>query len=212
MSAVTVRSDDGLNLEAHFDHPHRTRAALLICHAHPAMQGTMNSPLLVAVRDAALERGIAVLRFNFRGVGASEGHFGTGVAEVADASGALAHVRATIPDVPVAVAGWSFGAAVAVRVAAARPDLACCVAIAPATERKPDVTEGLPPAAELGLNVPTLVVVGSNDRHTPPDRCRAWAEGAGARYVEINAANHFFWAKYEPLVGEVVGFVDAHTT
>jgi uncharacterized protein len=211
VTEITIRSDDGLDLEGDIDVPGVPRAAALICHAHPAMQGTMNSPLLLAVRDALVARDIAVLRFNFRGVGRSGGEFGTGIAEVADASGALGYLRDNADDVPIAVVGWSFGGAIAIRLTARFPDLCCCVAIAPATERKPGVTEGLPPAGELNSTVPTLVVVGSNDRQTPAERCRAWAEGAGARYVEIRAANHFFWAKYEPLVDEVTSFVTEHT-
>ena len=211
MTGVVIRSDDGLDLEGDIDVPGTPRAAVLVCHAHPAMQGTMNSPLLLAVRDALLDIDIAVLRFNFRGVGRSQGEFGTGVAEMADASGAFGYLRAHLGNVPAGVIGWSFGGAIAIRLTGRFPDLRCCVAIAPATERKPGVTEGLPPAGELNLSVPTLVIVGSNDRQTPADRCKAWAEDAGARYNEIRAANHFFWAKYEPLVEEVTSFVSEHT-
>lgn len=211
MTHETFTSEDGLKLEGEVDLPDDHRAALLICHAHPGMQGTMNSPLLLALRDEAVKRRIAVLRFNFRGVGTSEGTFGTGVDEVADAAGALTHLRARAGDVPHAVAGWSFGGAVAVRLAARRRDnLACCIAIAPSTEEKAGISAGLPPASELGISVPLLVVVGSNDEHTPPERCRPWAEDAGARYIEIKAANHFFWARYERVAGAVADFLDEH--
>jgi alpha/beta superfamily hydrolase len=53
-----------------------------------------------------------------------------------------------------------------------------------------------------------LVVVGSNDDLTPPEDSLAWASAAGTRFEEIPAANHFFWAKYEPLVDTIAGFLE----
>ena len=68
MSGLTFRSRDGLELVGELDAPEVIDAALVICHAHPNMGGTMKSPLLIALKDAMLARGYAVLRFNFRGV------------------------------------------------------------------------------------------------------------------------------------------------
>lgn len=210
MTRVTFESEDGLRIEGELDVPERPRASLLICHAHPGMQGTMNSPLLVALRDAAVAREIAVLRFNFRGVGESEGTFGDGIAEVADASAALSLLNERTGGVPAAVAGWSFGGAVALRLAAERKELFCCVAIAPSTRPKEGISAGVPAASRLGITAPVLVVVGSNDEHTPPQDCRGWAEEAGAIYLEIKAANHFFWARYERLTEAALAFVQEH--
>ncbi|HEX2050233.1 MAG TPA: alpha/beta hydrolase, partial [Actinomycetota bacterium] len=123
MTAATLRSDDGLALEAAIDEPGRPPvAAVVVCHPHPRMGGTMDAPLLLALRDALVARSWAVLRFNFRGVGASEGEASDGIAEVADARGALAEARRRWPDAPLALAGWSFGAAVAVRAEAGDHD------------------------------------------------------------------------------------------
>jgi hypothetical protein len=174
------------------------------------MGGTMQAPLLVALRDEMEGRGWAVLRFNFRGIGASEGRSSTGLDEVADASGALDYVRRRLPQLPVALAGWSFGAAVAVRAAASEPDLAACVAIAPAVTATPDITAGLPSADELRFDVPLLVVCGANDETVSPEKARAWAEAVpGARYVVIPAANHFFWAKYDELNRTIGTWLDS---
>jgi alpha/beta superfamily hydrolase len=148
------------------------------------------------------------LRFNFRGVGGSEGEPTTGIEEVADAHGAVDLVRERFPEVPVAIAGWSFGGAVAIKTAAERDDLSACVAIAPAVKEKPGVTAGLPPPEDLELEIPLLVVVGANDDLTLPTDCKAWAERAGTSYVEIPAANHFFWAKYEQLTAAVAEFLE----
>jgi alpha/beta superfamily hydrolase len=168
------------------------------------MGGTMNAPLLLALRDEMVGRGWAVLRFNFRGIGASEGTSGTGVDEVADAGGVVDHALASYPDAPRAVAGWSFGAAVAVRLAATEASLAGCAAIAPAVEEKPGVTAGLPPPGRLQLTVPLLVVYAANDKQVSPDACDAWGTSAGADVVRVPGANHFFWAKYAQL-SKIVG-------
>lgn len=201
---LTIRSRDGLALEAAADAPPEPKAVLVLCHPHPQMGGTMNAPLLLALRDEMVRRGWAVVRFNFRGIGASEGESSTGVAEVADAAGAADYAAERFPSLPRAVAGWSFGAAVAVRLAAAEPGFVGCVAIAPAVIERPGVTAGLPPAADLGLSTPVLVVAAENDRQVPADECSAWGEGAGAQVERVSGANHFFWAKYDRL-SELVG-------
>jgi alpha/beta superfamily hydrolase len=200
---VTIVSADGLRLESEFERAVHPRSVLVVCHAHPRMHGTMNSPLLLALRDAALEDGHSVLRFNFRGVGSSEGEFGDGLDEVEDAHGALAFAREQHPRLPVAILGWSFGGAVAIRAAAEDGDVAACVGIAPSVTPKEGISVGLPPPDEVDLKSPLLIVCGSNDEIVSPADCRRWAEGANGRYIEIKAANHFFWAKYEPLVAEV---------
>ncbi len=205
---LTIRSRDGLALEAELDEPERVRAALVLCHPHPQMGGTMNAPLLLALRDEMAERGWAVVRLNFRGIGASEGESGTGIGEVADAGGGADYLAERFPRLPRALAGWSFGAAVAVQLAAAEGGFAGCAAIAPAVEEKPGITAGLPPPSQLDLRVPLLVVYGANDKQVSPDACEAWGTAAGADVVRVQGANHFFWAKYEELAAIVGDWLD----
>jgi uncharacterized protein len=206
---LKISSADGVALEAELDRPDDAKAGLVFCHPHPKMGGTMNAPLLLAVRDEMVGRGWAVLRFNFRGIGDSEGESSMGVEEVADARGALKELRKALPDAPVAIAGWSFGGAVAVRTAAEDPDLVACTAIAPAVTERPAVTAGLPPPHELALSMPVLFLCGSNDDQVPPEECRAWVEELPAgTYEEIPGANHFFWAKYDRLTGVIADFLD----
>lgn len=202
---LQLMTEDGLTLEAIVDQPDEPAiACLLLCHPHPKMGGTMNAPLLTALRDEMVRRGWAVLRFNFRGIGASEGEAGLGIAEVADARAGLAAARQTTPDEPVAVAGWSFGGAVAVRLVAEEPGVAALVAIAPAVKEKPDVTAGLPSPDEIELRCPVHVIVGANDDLVSPQDARAWSEDVGANFHEMSGANHFFWGKYDDLTGQVV--------
>ncbi|MEA2485669.1 MAG: uncharacterized protein QOD46_780 [Actinomycetota bacterium] len=207
--AVALTSSDGLQLEATLDSSGSPGAVLLLCHPHPQMGGTMNAPLLLALRDEVIARHWAVLRFNFRGIGGSEGESGTGDAEAADVRAGAAFLRERFPGMPLALGGWSFGAAVAVRMACADERLIACFAIAPPVTAKPGVTVGLPPPDECNMSCPLLVVVGANDDQISPAECRAWTEQvATARYVEMGGANHFFWAKYDALVSAVTGFLD----
>lgn len=203
-----LQTSDGLALEAEWDAPDELQAVFVFCHPHPQMGGTMNAPLLIAVRDALLESGWGVLRFNFRGIGRSEGTSSIGLEETKDAAAALEEAQRRAGNLPVAIGGWSFGAAVAVRVANGAPHLAALVAIAPAVKEKPGITAGLPPADEVSLQMPTLFIVGVNDDLTLPGDCSKWARAAGAIFVEMKGANHFFWAKYPALAAEITTFLD----
>ncbi len=205
---IRASSSDGLSLEAVFDHPDNPVASIVLCHPHPKMGGTMKAPLLVALRDHLVQQQWGVLRFNFRGIGSSDGESGTGVAEVADADGALAHASGVYPELPLAIAGWSFGGAVSLRAASLRPELVACTAIAPAIVPKPDITAGAPAPDSFTFPGPTLVVCGANDRHVSPAACRSWAQETGASYQEMKGANHFFWGKYEALAAALGDFLD----
>ena len=207
--ALTITARDGLKLEARLDEPPAPGGVLVLCHPHPKMGGTMNAPLLDALSGELVGRGWAVLRFNFRGIGASDGKSGMGIDEVADAIGALDAARARY-DLPIAIAGWSFGGAVALRAALEDGSLEACCLIAPAVNEKPGTTAGLPSPNGLGLRSPALVVCGANDEQVDPAVCADWATRAGATYIEIPAANHFFWAKYDKLATVVGDFLDAY--
>lgn len=205
---LRLQTADGLSLEARLESPEHPGGVFVFCHPHPQMGGTMNAPLLEAVGACLLARGWAVLRFNFRGIGASEGTSSVGLEEVADAEAAVAEARSRFTDLPVAIGGWSFGAAVAGRTAAADDDLAAYVAIAPAVAEKPGITAGLPSPTEVRLAMPALVVIGANDELVDTAEARSWAEAVGAHYVELKGANHFFWAKYDALTEVVCDFLD----
>jgi uncharacterized protein len=206
--AFRIQTSDGLSLETVLQTPDTPGGVFVFCHPHPQMGGTMNAPLMKAVAAELLMRGWAVLRFNFRGIGASEGQTGIGIDEVADAEAAIEEAHSRFSDLPVAIGGWSFGAAVAGRVASQRPDLAAYVAIAPAVTEKPGITAGLPPADEVRLPKPSLIVVGVNDELVEPTQARDWAEGAGARFEGMKGANHFFWGKYDNLATLIGDFLD----
>ena len=202
---MTVTSSDGLSLEGVVDEPKAVRGAVVLCHPHPKMGGTMNAPLLVALRDRLVDAEWAVVRFNFRGIGSSEGEASTGEAEVADAEGALALSRGRFPDAAHVIAGWSFGAAVAVRTMMRDPEISAGVAIAPAVKEREGVTAGLPDPRHVRLTSPLLFLCAANDDVVAVDDCRVWVEAVpSCDLVEVRGANHFFWAKYDDLGDAVV--------
>lgn len=207
--ALSITTKDGIALEAEADAPSQPLAALVICHPHPQMGGTMDAPLLLALCAHLVDAGWATLRFNFRGIRGSGGEAGIGHEEVKDARAALAEARSRWPGVPLGIAGWSFGGAIAVKAAAEDDGLVACVAIAPSITEKEEITAGLPPPHTLDLGVHTLFVVGANDEHTPPAAARSWAAEADIEFKEVKGANHFFWGKYEHLAAEIVGFLRA---
>lgn len=97
----------------------RTAKAAVICHPHPQYGGDMHNNVVVAVARELVGRGIAALRFNFRGVGASQGSYGQGIGEQEDVRGAIDFLTQTELGFPgeIYLVGYSFGALVGLRVA-----------------------------------------------------------------------------------------------
>jgi alpha/beta superfamily hydrolase len=110
-------------LEAVLREPAAPVAAVVVCHPHPLGGGTMNNNVVYRAAKALVEGGLATLRFNFRGVGASTGRYDEGVGEEDDARDALAFLRARHPTLPIWMAGFSFGARVGLTVGAREPSV-----------------------------------------------------------------------------------------
>src|SRR5262245_45790678 len=106
-------------LEALVEEPEdrEPREACLVCHPHPLYGGTMHNKVVYRIARALRTSGSVVLRFNFRGVGKSQGVHDRGPGELEDARVALEWLRARYPGLPYAVAGFSFGARIAARLA-----------------------------------------------------------------------------------------------
>jgi alpha/beta superfamily hydrolase len=94
-------------------------AAAVVCHPHPQQGGTMHNHVTYRIGDAFRKAGVAALRFNFRGVGRSTGTYDGGRGEVDDARAALDFLADLYPGAALVLAGFSFGAHVALRLAAA---------------------------------------------------------------------------------------------
>ncbi len=107
-----------------------TRAGI-VCHPHPQYGGDMYNPVVEAIAEAMQGAHCATLRFNFRGVGTSTGTFDNGIGERLDAAAAVQHLRTCTGLSQVILAGYSFGALVALEAAALLPEVGMVIAVAP---------------------------------------------------------------------------------
>jgi alpha/beta superfamily hydrolase len=170
--------------------PHPAGGAV-ICHPHPLYGGDMDNDVVVAIADTLAASGLAVLRFNFGGVGGSGGRYDDGRAEVDDAEAALDALRVRVPpDTPLTVVGYSFGAWVALRV---RTPVARVVAIAPPLE--------LLAQDAATTTAPVVYVAGTGDDFCPADRLATLAPPDAVRTVA--GADHFFVGRTRELAAAV---------
>lgn len=178
---------------------------VVICHPHPQFGGEMHNNVVGAVVRAALGTGIAALRFNFRGVGASEGTYDGGRGEQDDARAALATLRSQ-PEVDsgnVALAGYSFGSTVALNVAGGRDDLSALVAVSCPTHRGAEVP--------VRLKCPALFIAGDRDQYVDTERLREYRELGDEVTVEVlEGVDHFWWGSDGRLIEAVGGFLREH--
>jgi len=161
--------------------------AAVICHPHPLHGGSLHNKVVHRVAATLHGLGAAVLRFNFRGVGASAGRFDEGEGELADARAALAWMRARHPDARLWLGGFSFGAWIAARLAALEPELERLILVAP-----PVGTHDL--SVLRGVTVPKLVIQGTADVLCPLAMLeRAYPEWAEPKTLtRVEGASHFF--------------------
>ena len=133
MPIVTDLRGPAGRLEALIDAPEcgAVRAAVVFAHPHPQYGGTMHTKTVYQSAKALARLGCAVLRFNYRGVGASEGAFDSGPGEQADFRAALDYMAGRYPGVPLWAGGFSFGSWVALEVGAADPRVSLLIGIAP---------------------------------------------------------------------------------
>ena len=160
----------------------------------------MRHPLLGAIANAAVPAGVEVLRFNFRGIGASTGAYDGGVGEVDDIAAAVRFMQAR--ELPVTgVAGWSFGAATALRWQAETESTLDYVGIAPPVDSP--LTPALPEPIDLQEANRTFIV-GDRDQFVDADGLEAYADSIGATTVRYETADHFFILREKRLAADVI--------
>lgn len=179
----TAITADGASLPGEVVRPTgAARGAVTLCHPHPDYGGDRFNIVIDTLFTLLPTAGFAAARFDFRRPVAT-GPGGRGEQAELDARAMLDATAAAVPDVPLVLAGYSFGAAVGLAAAAHRPDVAAIVAIAP-------------PAPMLALDavptVPTLLVVPAHDQFGPPDVIAPLVAGwPAATVVTIDSADHF---------------------
>jgi uncharacterized protein len=193
-------------LEALYEAPADTRAigVAVVCHPHPQYGGTLQNKVVHTLARAFVARSFLALRFNFRGVGASEGTFDDGPGELQDALAASRAAQQRCPDGPLWFAGFSFGAAIAIR-AAAESDADGLVSIAPAMSRVKGSSLDQPAC-------PWLIVQGDEDDLVNVDDTIAWVNDLepGPELRIFESAEHFFHGQLVPLRKTVQAFITEH--
>lgn len=159
---------------------------VVICHPHPQMGGTMDNKVVTTLARAATDVGWSAVRFNFRGVGASAGAFDHGVGEREDARAVLAWAARQWPGEPPALAGFSFGAWVAMRLAL-EASVSRLLTVAPPVDRFADFPDHAP-------HCPWWIIQGLADEVVDSARVLAWAEQMipPPRLVTLPGVSHFF--------------------
>jgi hypothetical protein len=188
------------NLEGLWKEPEGPRVgAAVVAHPHPLHGGTLHNKVVFRAARALSRGGYGVLRFNFRGVGLSEGQFDSGRGETDDFRAALDEAERR-GGRPLVAAGFSFGSAAALRAIDTDPRVVAFIGV------------GIPLTSEAAARlprskVPALFVLGAEDRIGPPAMLREWAAGSG-RIVELAGADHFLDGKLELLEKAVSGFLE----
>lgn len=208
--SVTFTTADDLRLEGRLSVPDVPAGGAVICHPHPRYKGTMSSSLVPAIQRAIAARGWAALRFNFRGVGRSEGRYSGGVGELKDVSAALDVVAAEVGEAPLAVVGWSFGALVGLAAAVADERVSAYAAVAPPVVMRHEVDlPPLPPAERLAAwKGRALAACGTQDPFCRPKALEAWVEHIpGATLKIFEGEDHFFTSGKVELAETVASFI-----
>ena len=191
-------------LQAVFEWPAEGDIAgtVVVCHPHPQHGGTLHNKVAHTLARSFVRLGFAALRFNFRGTEDSEGHFDEGVGEVDDALAAIDWLEDRMPGYSMWLAGFSFGAAIAVRAALVR-DVEGLISVAPAVSRFASGLESQP-------RCPWLVLQGDEDELVSVDETVDWLNSLapGPELQVFEGAEHFFHGRLTDLRGAVVSFVE----
>ncbi len=178
--------------------------AVVVCHPHPMLGGDMDNPVVTAICRALDLRGIASLRFNFRGTGRSEGEFTNGPGEGNDAEAALETLSLWpgIDSARVGLAGYSFGATAILRGIAGFSAARCLALIAPPVS----AVDGSDAARDKR---PKLFISGENDRIAPPLELQRALDGfdASTQFFQVPGADHSLRGAENVVAEEVARFM-----
>jgi alpha/beta superfamily hydrolase len=179
----------------------RPARAAVVCHPHPQHGGTMHNKVVYRAAKAFESLGYAVLRFNFRGVGASEGSPGDGAGESEDVRAALDWLAAEDPGLPLVLAGFSFGNAVGLPVGAGDGRVTHLVGIGTPTDRFH--FDALSKSTK-----PKLFVQGDRDEFGPLEALRAGLHAVALpwKLVVVEDADHFFTGRLAALQQAITDF------
>lgn len=176
------------------------RAVAVIAHPHPLFGGSMDNKVVTTVARAMAAAGAAAYRFNFRGVGKSEGIHDDGRGETRDMLAVIDYVRRQQPGLPLWLSGFSFGGAVALA-AGVQAGASELILVAPAFERLAgwDLAVG-----DAGVPESALVIHGEHDETVLLASSLDWARPRSVPVVVVPGADHFFHQRLH-LIRQIVG-------
>ena len=178
---------------------------VLICHPHPPDGGTMNNKVVTTLAKAFIDLGFISLRFNFRGVGQSEGDYNHGNGELLDCLALIKCLQQMRPNAELALAGFSFGAWVALKASESMTPK-FMVSVAPPVGFR-DFSDVMPP------NCPWLAIQGMADEVVNAETVLAWLQQQtpAPEIIKMENTSHFFHGKLVPLRTYVSEFLARHS-
>ena len=211
MPEIVIPGPEG-RLEAIYNKGSETTSPLcLVLHPHPRQGGTMNNKLVYNTYQAFKKSSFSTLRFNFRGVGKSLGTYDNGIGELTDAAAALDWLQTENPAARATwIAGFSFGAWLALQLLMRRPEISGFVAISP-------------PASlyDFGFLAPCpasgLIIQGSEDKIVQEESVSELVEKLNKQnninvdYKKIIGADHFFAKNLDDIQKKIKKYIDKNT-
>ena len=192
-------SSKGIQLESLLS-THETfpvKGGLVFCHPHPQYGGDMHNAVVATAVGAAFQQGFTTLRFNFRGVGGSEGSYEEGIGEQEDVRAAVEYLMSTLkaPDSVLIVGGYSFGAMMSLPIAVRDDRIKGVVAVAPPLEMHDF-------GFLNGYRRKKLIIAGDQDLFCPVPSLEKWYEGLDEpkSLAIIKGADHFFFRHTRDLI------------
>ena len=208
MPDVIMNGPEG-RLEGRYQHGKLPNAPIaLMLHPHPQHGGTMNNKVIYTLYHGFARRGFSVLRFNFRGVGRSQGRFDRGEGELSDAAAALDWLQSYNPNASQCwIAGFSFGAWIGMQLLMRRPEISGFISVAPPANVYD--FSFLAPCPSSGL-----IIQGDQDTVVPQEAVGKLIQklshqrGIKIDYKVIAGASHFFNEHLDQLAGAVDEYLE----
>ena len=200
---VSFHTSDGLTLTGLLSSGEEGRGWVILCHPHPLYGGDMYNNVVGTLHGALAQQGFSTLRFNFRGVGGSEGGYGEGAAEVEDVQGAVDFITAEKDaDIPLYLLGYSFGAYVGVRGVEGDGRVKALICVSP-----PVTIYDFTSLKEEGR--PKLIVSGERDVICPVKDVEGLFLSLPQPKVLhlVPDADHFWWSMEDHVAGHVIDFL-----
>jgi alpha/beta superfamily hydrolase len=207
MPEVIITGPEG-RLEGRYQHSKQPNAPIaLLLHPHPEHGGTMNNKVIFHMYHAFTRRGFSALRFNFRGVGRSQGKFDRGEGELSDAAAALDWMQSHNPNAAGCwIAGFSFGAWIGMQLLMRRPEIQGFISVAPPAN-----------IYDFGFLAPCpssgMIIHGDQDTVVPKEAVAKLVDklnsqrGISIDFRIIKGADHFFYDHLDTLVAHVEDYL-----